>query len=195
MFQYYNTLQLYQSFAQVGDQKITLRFSSVLFFSLNLFAVAFTKNIFLSSTESSKTTSGVADHLNDGFCEIHSSGQQAVKVLPLFLQRSQVRLQLSLSLLISHKEELSADFQSVDEGALILLEQQLCVLRRGKEEERMRRGIGGFPNLLKPLHSSSMITKGLNKNKKVNPSPGFLLSLHNEVLLKSVHHQNTVEII
>lgn len=52
-----------------------------------------------------------------------------MEVVPLLLQGSQILLQLGLGLLVPHREQLSADLQSVNEAALISLEQQLCVLR------------------------------------------------------------------
>lgn len=63
-----------------------------------------------------------------------------MQVVPLLLQRPQVRLQPSLRLLVAHGEELPADLQSVDEAALVPLEQQLSVLRRRKQEEKEKEG-------------------------------------------------------
>lgn len=74
-------------------------------------------------------------YLDDGLGEVHPPAQQAVEVVPLLLQGSQIRLELSLGLLVPHGEELPADLQSVDEAALIPLEQQLCVLEINRWRE------------------------------------------------------------
>lgn len=92
----------------------------------------------------------MTEYLDDGLGEVHPPAQQAVEVVPLLLQGSQIRLQLILGLLVPHGEELPADVQSVDETGLITLEQQLCVLRtddgrgqrlfkkKGEEEDRKK---------------------------------------------------------
>lgn len=74
-------------------------------------------------------------YLDDGLGELHPLSQQTVQVIPLLLQGSQIRLELSLGLLVPHREELPADLQSVYEAALIPLEQQLRVLRINKRED------------------------------------------------------------
>lgn len=56
-----------------------------------------------------KTTQDVKQYLKNGLSEIYSMVQQAVEVVPLLLQGSQILLQLGPGLLIPHGEELSAD--------------------------------------------------------------------------------------
>ena len=68
-------------------------------------------------------------YLDDRLGEVHPPAQEPAEIVPLLLQGPQVRLQLGLGLLVPHGEELPADLQGVDEGALVPLEQQLCVLR------------------------------------------------------------------
>lgn len=78
----------------------------------------------------------MSDYRDDSLGEVHPFAQQTVEIVPLLLQRPQVHLQLSLGLLVPHGEQLSADLQSVDETALIPLEQQLCVLRSTAREAK-----------------------------------------------------------
>lgn len=73
--------------------------------------------------------------LDDGISEVHPPPQQAVEVVPLLLQGAQICLDLSLGLFVPHGEELPAQLQSVDESALIPLEQQLGMLWKRRREK------------------------------------------------------------
>jgi len=80
--------------------------------------------------------SDASRYLYDGLGELQPAAQHAVQLVPLVLQGAQLRLQLGLGLLVPHGEELAAHLQSVDEAALMPLEQQLCVLREVTEDSR-----------------------------------------------------------
>lgn len=93
--------------------------------------------------------SDVELYLKNGLSEVYPSVQQAVEVVPLLLQGSQILLQLAPGLLVPHGEQLSADLQSVDEAALMPLEQQLCALR---EKECVSCGSTGCSAVFKSPH-------------------------------------------
>lgn len=107
-------------------------------------------------------------YLDDCLSEVRPSDQQALQVVPLLLQGSQVRLQLVLGALVSHWEELPADVQRVDEGGLVPLEQELRVLR----DQRRRWWLS--PPLLPFIHLkliSSFHQRVLTKSQEDNSRP------------------------
>lgn len=127
-------------------------------------------------------------YLDDGLDEVHPSTQQAMQVVPLLLQGSQVCLQLVLGSLVSHWEELPADVQRVDECGLIPLEQELRVLRNQVDKGRD----GGealwlWPPLLPFIHLNLIFScrhhqRVLMKNQNDN-SPPVLWRKYNQLAL------------
>lgn len=103
-----------------------------------------------------------------------------MEVVPLFLQGSQVRLQLSLDLLVPHGEELAADVQGVDEAGLIPLEQQLRVLRSEREGGRTGGGVFKeeqlFVLLSSPTINSNLISSFHYRLKGIRMETLFLVS-------------------
>ncbi|TNN39879.1 hypothetical protein EYF80_049951 [Liparis tanakae] len=125
-------------------------------------------------------------YLYDGLGELQPAAQHAVQLVPLVLQGAQLRLQLGLALLVPHGEELAAHLQSVDEAALMPLEQQLrAVLGRpggGEEPLRLRQEAAQLPQavavqvpaLHQPLHQGAPLLGPLHRALPLLPQPGEL---------------------
>lgn len=87
-----------------------------------------------------------------------------MEIVPLLLQCPQICLKLSLGLLVPHGKQLTANLQSVDETALIPLEQQLFVLRMTVQEIKHRKECGGKMKRRKLLSSDllgDVVSRGL----------------------------------
>lgn len=87
-----------------------------------------------------------------------------METVPLLLQCPQICLKLSLGLLVPHGEQLTANLQSVDETALIPLEQHLFVLRMTVQEIKHRKECGGKMKRRKLLSSDllgDVVSRGL----------------------------------
>lgn len=110
-------------------------------FDPNICKVQFLNHFYPESLHPTRRNRLQGRYLDDGLGQVHALAQQPVEVVPLLLQRPQIHLQLSLRLLVAHGEELAANLQSVDEGALVPVEQQLCVLE-GEEETGLMMLIG-----------------------------------------------------